>query len=116
MGPNGGQSTETVGGLSVTNKTNANHGGGLEDGDSLSDLLLMELGTRLLNITEDVGHTGLVTHESSQMAWLGLIILGEGLDLTLEVLGSLSWKETKGTATGMLELTMRHSGCLGNKY
>jgi len=97
LSPNGGQSTETVWCFGVTNETNANHWWGLEDSDSLSNLLLV------------VSHTSLVTHESSQMAWLGLIILREGLDLTLEVLGSLSWEETKGTATWMLELTMRHS-------
>ena len=113
LSPDGGQSTETVWCLGVTNETNANHWWGLEDSDSFSNLLLVELGTGLLNVTEDVSHTSLVTHESGQMAWLGLIILREGLDLTLEVLGSLSWEETKGTATWMLELTMRHSFGLG---
>ena len=108
LSPNRGQSAETVRGLSVTNETNANHGGSFEDGNSFGDLLLVELGTRLLNITENVSHTSLVSHEGSQVAWLSLIILREGLDLTLEMLGSLSGKETKRTATWMLELTMRH--------
>ena len=108
LGPDRCQSSKTIRGLSVTNETNANHWWGLEDGDSLSNFFLVELGAWLLDISENVSHTGLVTHESGQMAWLGLIILGEGLDLSLEVLCSLSWQETKGTATGMLELTMRH--------
>ena len=112
LSPDRGQSAETVWCLSVTNETNANHGWCFEDGDSFGYLLLVELRTWLLHITEDVSHTSLVTHKGSQVAWLGLIILREGLDLTLEVLGSLSWEETKRTATWMLELSMRHSGCL----
>lgn len=108
LSPHRGESSETLGGLGVTNETNADHGGSLEDGDSLSDLLLVKLRTGLLHISQDVGHTGLVAHESSQVAGLGLIILGEGLNLTSEVLGSLSGQETKRTAAGMLELSMRH--------
>ena len=95
LGPDGSQSSKTVGGLSVTDETNANHGRGLEDGNSLSDLLLVELGARLLNVSEDVSHASLVTHESGEVAGLSLVILGERLDLTLEVLSSLSRKETK---------------------
>lgn len=114
LGPDGSQSSKTVGGLSVTDETNANHGRGLEDGNSLSDLLLVELGTGLLNISEDVSHTSLVTHESGEMAGLSLVILGERLDLTLEVLSSLSGEETKRTAAGVLELSMRHLVALGS--
>jgi hypothetical protein len=108
LSPDGSEGSETLGSLGVTNETNAHHGGSLQDGDRLSDLFLVELGTRLLHISEDVGHTGLVTHESGQMARLGLIILGEGLDLTSEVLSSLSGQETERTTAGMLELSMRH--------
>ena len=108
LGPDRGQSSEAVGGLNVTNETNADHRRGLQDRDGLSDLLLVQLGTGLLDITEDVSHTSLVAHEGSQVARLGLIILGEGLDLTLEVLCSLSGEETQRTAAGVLELSMRH--------
>jgi len=90
LSPDRSQSSQTLGGLGVSDETNADHGGSLEDSDSLSDLLLVELGTGLVHIAEDVGHASLVAHEGSEVAWLGLIILGEGLDLTLEVLGSLS--------------------------
>ena len=108
LGPDRSQSSQTLGGLGVTNETNAHHGGSLQDSDSLGDLLLVKLGTRLVHISQDVGHTSLVAHEGSQVARLGLIVLGEGLDLALEVLGSLSREETKGSASGMFELSMRH--------
>ncbi len=108
LGPDRSQSSQTIGGLSVTNETNTDHWGSLEDSNSLSYFLLVELRAWLVDITEDVSHTSLVTHESGQMAWLSLVILGEGLDLTLEVLCSLSWQETKGAAARMLELSMRH--------
>ena len=55
----------------------------------------MQLGARLVHIAEDVGHTSLVSHESGEVAGLSLIILGEGLDLASEVLGSLPGKETE---------------------
>ena len=106
LSPNRGQSSETLGSLGVTDETDAHHGRGFKDGDSLSDFLLVQLRSRLLDISKNVSHSGLVTHESGQVAGLGLIILREGLDLSLEVLCSLSGKETEGTAAGMLELSM----------
>ena len=60
------------------------------DGDGLGDLLLVVTGARLVQITGDMGHTGLEAHETGQMARLGLVILGEGLDLALMMLGTLA--------------------------
>jgi hypothetical protein len=106
LGPDGSECSKAVGGFSVTNETNADHWWSLKDSDSLGDFLLVKFRARLLNISEDVSHTSLVTHEGGKMAWLGLIILGERLDLTLKVLSSLSWEETKRTAAWMFELSM----------
>ena len=113
LGPDRGQSAKTVGGLGVTDETNANHGRSLQNGHSLGHLLLVQLGAWLLDITEDVSHTGLVAHEGGQVAGLSLLVLGERLDLALEVLRSLSGEETQRTATRMLELSMRHTTVLG---
>lgn len=43
---------------------------GLDDGDGLDDLLLVDGGAGLLGLADDVGHTGLETNESSQVNWL----------------------------------------------
>jgi hypothetical protein len=43
LGPNGGEGTKTTGSLDVTDNTNDDHRGGLDDGDSLDDLLLVHL-------------------------------------------------------------------------
>jgi len=85
VGPNGGQGTHAVGGIDVTDHTDNNHGGSLNNGDGLAGLLVVpHLGPGHVDFTENVGHTGLVTHEGGEMAWLLLVILGEGSHPALE--------------------------------
>lgn len=43
LGPNGGERSETSGGLDVTDNTNDDHGRGLDNGDSLDNLSLVHL-------------------------------------------------------------------------
>jgi len=62
--PDGGQSTETRGSLDVTNHADNNDVGALDNGHGLDTFLLVHLGSRLVDITDDVSHTGLVTEES----------------------------------------------------
>jgi hypothetical protein len=95
LSPDGGESAKTTGSLDVTNDTDDDHGGSLDDADSLDDLLLVHLGTRTVKITDNVGHTSLVTHESSQVDGLGLVILGEGLDATTVGSATLAIKRKK---------------------
>jgi len=96
VGPNGGQGTHTGGGLDVTDHTDNNHGGSLNNGDSLASLLVVpHLGPRHVDLTENVGHTGLVTHEGSEVAWLLLVILGEGTDAAPDGLRALAGKESQ---------------------
>lgn len=109
LGPDGVQGTKTTRGLDVTNQTNDDHRRGLDDGDGLDNLTLVQLGSRVVDLTHDVGHTSLVTHEGSQVWLLGSIILREGSDATAMVLGSLLRKEPEGTASRSFELTMRHT-------
>ena len=77
LSPDGGESTSTSRSIDVSNKTDYTHGGSLEDTDSLDDLLLVELGARLIDITDDVSHTSLEADEGGKVARLGHVILGE---------------------------------------
>ena len=43
LSPNGGKGTKTTGSLNITNQTNDNHGGSLNDGDGFNDFLLVHL-------------------------------------------------------------------------
>ena len=70
LGPHGGEGTKAAGGLDVANQTNNAHGGSLDDGDSLDNFLLVDLGSGLVRLTENVGHTGLVAHEGGEVAGL----------------------------------------------
>jgi hypothetical protein len=100
FGPDGGQRSETSGGLDVSNDTDDNHGGSLDDGGGLDDFSLVHLcgkgevveelarviiratrqayeltGTGSVQVTNDVGHTSLVTHEGGKVDRLGRVIL-----------------------------------------
>jgi len=108
LGPDGGEGTETAGGLDVADDTDDNHRGSLNDGHSLGDLLLVVAGTWLVQITGDMGHTGLEAHETGQMARLGLVILREGLDLAVVVTGTLAGQESQGSVAGSFKLSVGH--------
>jgi hypothetical protein len=78
LGPDGGQSAEATGSLDVTDDTDDLHGGALNDGASVDDVLLDHLlsFTSLLEL-DDVGHTGLVTHEGGKVALGSAVVTGE---------------------------------------
>lgn len=111
LSPDGGQGTKTARSLDVTGSTNNDNGGSLDDGDSLEDFLLVHFGSRTIKVTDDVSHTGLETHEGSEMDRLAGIILGEGLDVTTDGARALAGQETEGTVTGSFEFTMRLQEC-----
>ena len=71
----------------------------LDDGDGFASLLLVELGARLVDITDDVRHTSLEAHEGGEVRRLAGIILREGLHLTARALGALLRQEAKVTET-----------------
>jgi len=108
LGPDSGQGAKTAGSLDVSDNTDNDHGRGLDDGDGLDNLLLVHLGTGTVQVADDVGHTGLVTHEGGQVDGLGGIILGEGLSLTSVAGSALAGQEPEGTVTRSLKLTVRH--------
>ena len=108
LGPDGGEGSETSGSLDVANDTDNDHGGSLEDGDSLDNLFFVHLGAGTVELTDNVGHAGLVAHEGGQMDGLGRVIPREGLDLASVSAGSLAGQEPKRSMTGVLKLAMRH--------
>ncbi len=77
LSPHSGESAEAARSLDVTNDTNADHRGGLDDGNLLEHLLAMLLGARLLQITQHSSAASLVAKESGQVHGLGSIIFGE---------------------------------------
>jgi len=78
LSPDSGESSESSWGLNVSDGSNDLHWWGLNNGDSLADILLDGLLTfSLLEVSDGMGHTSLISHESSKMDWLGLVILWE---------------------------------------
>ena len=108
LGPNSGKSTESTGGIDVTDETNNGHGGSFDNSHGFDDFLLMELGTNAVDFTHDVGHTSLETSEGSEVASLLGIILGERSNATSVVSGSTSGGKTEVTMSGGFEFTVRH--------
>jgi len=104
--PYSGQSAKTVGGLNVSNNTNDIHGWGLQDSDSLNSLLLVKLGSRSLNFTNNVGHSSLVTNEGSEVDRLAGIIAREGTNPASVVLSPLLGEELEGSVAWLLKFTM----------
>ena len=92
-GLDGGEGAETAGSLDVADNTNNHHRGSLDDGDSFHDFTLVHLcgikfssvllsklcdlrtGSWTVEVTDNVGHTGLVAHDGSQVYGLLGVIL-----------------------------------------
>ena len=109
LGEDTGEGPEPTGGLDVSDDTDNDHGGGLDNGDGINNLLLVHESTGAVDSTDDVGHAGLVAHEGSQVARLGGVVLGEGANAATVVAGPLLGEETKVSAAGSFELTVRHT-------
>lgn len=100
LGPDSGEGAQAAGGLDVANQADSDHlkftklvlhpdsaraardsyRRGLDDGASLDNFLLVQLGTRTVQVTDNGGHAGLVAHGGSQVHRLLRVILGEALD------------------------------------
>lgn len=100
VGPGRGEGTETTGSLDVSNNTDGNHGRGLEDGDSLNDLLVVELGSNTDDLADDVGHTGLVSNEGGEVRGDILAVTGEGSNATTVGSTALAGQESQGSVSG----------------
>lgn len=104
LSPDGGKRTETAGGLDVADNTDNNHGGSLDDGSRLDDLTLVHLRAGAVEVTDDVGHADLVAEVGGKVNGLLGVILGERLDVTTVLGGTLAGKEGKRTRTRLLVL------------
>jgi len=107
--PDGLDGAGSVGGVDVTGNTDDLQWWGLNNGDGLDNLLLVNGGAGLLGLTDNMGHTGLETNESSQMNWLFSIILGEGFWRTAWADASLLGQELKRTVSWGGELAVGHA-------
>ena len=107
--PGGGDWLDALWGLLVTDDTDGEHWWGLDDGDWLDGLLLVEAGVSTNDFTENVGHTSLEADESAKMWLLGLVILWPAPDAAANVASTTTWEETEGTTAWSTELTMRHA-------
>ena len=109
LSPDGRESSESSWGINVTNHTDDLAWWGLDNGDWLNDILLDGLFTlSLLHVSDDVGHTGFISHEGGKMDWLGSIVLWEMPNLTLIVLGSSLWKITQMGVSWCFKFSVRH--------
>ena len=108
LGPDSSQGSQASWGLDVTDNTNNNHGWGVNNGGSLNNLTLVHLGTWSVQVSDNGGHTSLVTKEGSQSNRLRLDVLREGLDLTSVRGSSLSWEKTQRTVSLVLRKNLNY--------
>jgi hypothetical protein len=108
LGPDGAKALVAHGGLTVPSDANNDHRGSLKDGDGLDDFLLVDLASGLVDVTDDVGHTGLKDHEGGQVGLLGLVVSGEAAAATADLAGALAGEETQMAVAGVLKLAVRH--------
>jgi len=66
-GPNSGQCAETVRSGDIAHNSNHNNWRSLKNSDRFHSFLLVQLGTRSLNLSDNVSHTSLVADEGSQV-------------------------------------------------
>lgn len=88
--PDSGEGSETTRSLNVTNNTNNNKRRSVNNCNSLNNLTLVVLGTTSIKVTNNGGHTSLVTKEGSESKRLGLVILREGFNSSSVAGSSLS--------------------------
>ena len=93
--------SQTLRRSSVADETDDDHLRALNNSHRFARFLLVQLGTRLVHISDDVRHAGFETHKGSQVRRLGRIILREGFHLTSGALGSLLRQKTQVTKTGI---------------
>jgi len=104
--PNSGKSAKTSWGFNITNHTNSNKRRSFKDSNGLNSFLLVQFGSRSLNLTNNVSHTSLETNEGSQVARSTIlqIISGEFTATTMMVTSALAGAEAHGTMTRGVKL------------
>uniref|UniRef100_A0A4W3IEB4 Uncharacterized protein n=1 Tax=Callorhinchus milii TaxID=7868 RepID=A0A4W3IEB4_CALMI len=104
LGEDSFEGAEAAGGLHVAHEPNDHHRGRLNNCHRLHHLLLVHLceetRTRSVDLTNNVGHSRLVSQERRQVDGLAGVILGEALDLAPVPAASLAGQEAQGSVTG----------------
>jgi len=107
LGEHGLQGAEATGGLDVTDHTDDLHGGALNDGGGVDDVLLEDLLTvTALEVLDTVGHASLEAHKGGHVDGLFAVISGEVTNAATVVLGSSLGDESKGAASRCFVFTV----------
>jgi hypothetical protein len=109
LGKDSLQRSGTTRSVDVSNNTNNDHRRSFKDGDGLNNFLLVDLGSRLVHVANDVGHASLVTHEGSQVDRLGRIVLWESLDFAARSARALLRSEAHRTVARRRKFSVRHN-------
>jgi len=109
VGPDSLESAETTGSVDVTNETDDLHGRALNNRARVDDILLDELlAFTTFEVLDNVSHASLVAHKGGKVDGLASDVTGE-MSYAAAMMASTTLGEVgKGTATGVLEFTMRH--------
>ena len=106
--PDSSQSSESSWSFDVADETNNSNWWGLDNSDSLNNLLLVHFGTSSVNLSENMGHASLESSKSGEMTGLGLVVSGERSYPSPVVFGSSSGHKPKMTLSGAAVLPVRH--------
>jgi len=109
LSEDGLEGAETAGSLDVAHYAHCHHWGCLDDSDGFHNLLFVRSGSNSVDFTEDVSHASFMSHEGSQVTWLGLVVFREGLDFAAVTSTPFPREESKGTVPRCSELTVTHS-------
>uniref|UniRef100_A0A665TNH6 Uncharacterized protein n=1 Tax=Echeneis naucrates TaxID=173247 RepID=A0A665TNH6_ECHNA len=101
LGEDGLEGTEAAGSVDISDNTDDNHGGCLHDGHNPLT------GAGSVDLTDDVGHAGLVAQEGGQVNGLVGVILGEALGLSAVTPAPLAGQEAQRSVAWSRKLTVR---------
>lgn len=107
-GPHGGEGPQATGSIDVPDQSDDADGWGLDDGDGLHDLLLVELRAGSVDLTHDVGHACLEACEGCEMAWLLVVVPGERANAAAVVSGSPPGHKSEISLSGAAVLSVAH--------
>jgi len=109
LGPDGGELSAASWCVDVTDHTDNLHGGSLNNGKSVDDILLDHLFTfTTFLVLDTVSHTGLVSHEGGDVRGVGGVISRPGSNSSSVMASSSLGEETEMATSGVFKLTVRH--------